>query len=131
MMELSLKGLDVAGDYLLDHKPDNADFFSLWLTVTVGVNGEEGSSSYQLHICTPDWIRYAVENELEDHFLWGRHMLIVDKFDAEKIEIAIEKKLKEISSQFSNDSQSELLKKVSRYAYWEYEDYETNKDSHH
>jgi len=122
-MKLALKSIDVAGDYLSDHKPDNLEFFSLWLTVTIGSAGEDGGALYQLHVCTPNWIKHAIQYESDDGSLWGRHMLVVEKFDVEKIEDLIKNKLKEISNNFPDDSPVELSKKVGRYAHWEFEDY--------
>jgi len=122
-MNICLKSIDVGGDYLSDHKPDSLEFFSLWITVTVGLVGQDGGSLYQLHVCTPDWIKYALQYEADDASLWGRHMLIVEKFDADKIEILIEKKVEEISMTFPDDEPVELSKKVGRYAHWEFEDY--------
>jgi hypothetical protein len=124
-MELTLKSIDVGGDFLVDHTPDNLEFFSLWITATIGFSGEDGGVMHQLHICTPDWLKYALRYEVTGGFIWGRHSLIVESFDAHNIEKLIIEKLKETSRNFPNDSPGDLIIKFGRYAYSEFEDYGT------
>lgn len=122
-MILVLKGVDIAGDYLADHTPPNLEFFELSVTLTIGPIDDEGGSLYQLRICTPEWLKYAVECESANSAFWGRHMLIVEKFNVSKIEALIADKLQDIVSNYPNATPVELSKKVGRYAHWEYEDY--------
>lgn len=126
MMRLILKAVDVAGDYLSDHKPENLKFFSLNLTATIGPPNQDGGSLYYLHVCTPEWLKYSVEHDSKIGALWGRHLLIVDSFDADKIESLIQSKLDDISNNFSGNNPVELSERVARYAHWEFEDYQPN-----
>ncbi len=125
METLILKGLEVAGDYLNDHQPRDADCFELWVTLSVGPADTDGATIYQLCICTPKWLEQCFEvNEKNNAVRWGRHMLVIAKFDPEIIELAIKQKLQEIVDSHPNDDGGELSKKFARYAHWEYEDYE-------
>lgn len=123
MMNITVKGIDVAGDFLKDHCPDDLEFFSLWVTITVGSSLEAGGVLYNLHVCTPDWLKVKIKNTTEENSIWGRHLLIVEKFDAKKIELMISNKIQEIVQQYPNDNGVDISEKIARYAQWEFEDY--------
>jgi hypothetical protein len=121
-MKLVFDGLDVSGDFLTDHCPDNLEFFSLWVTATVGPL-EGGRDLYTIHVCTPDWIKFSIHNSSQEPSFWGRHTLIVNEFDHKIIESAVKNKIQEILKNSPDDNGMELLKKFGRYAHWEFEDY--------
>ena len=125
-MSLELKGVDVAGDFLGDHRPENINFFSIWVTVTVGPKNEVGGSLYNFHVCSPDWLKYAVECETDNGYLWGLHTLIVNEFNSVKIEEALKNKVNEVVKKFPQYTDTELAKVISRYGHWEFEDYQPN-----
>jgi hypothetical protein len=128
METLVLKGLDVAGDYLEDRQPVDRDCFELWVTLSIGSSDENGSTLYELCICTPKWLERRFEkcaNKKKD-VQWGRHLLIVASFEPETIKLAIKQKLQEIVDRHPNDNGVELSKKFARYAHWEYEDFDSS-----
>ena len=122
-MKLSLKWLDIAGDDLNDHCPDNPCFFSLGITATIGSEQGNDICLYNIHVCSPDWVKYAMKYTLGEESIWGRHMLIVNEFCQKKIELAIENKIEEVVLLFPDDTSTELYEKIARYAHWEFEDY--------
>lgn len=122
-MKLILKGIDIAGSYLSDSVPDDLKCFSLYLTAMIGLSDQEGGSLYVLRVCTPEWLKRSMQSNSESSAFWGRHLLIVDSFDAGKIESLIQDKLEELSQGFSGYDANQLAKIVGRFAHWEFEDY--------
>jgi hypothetical protein len=123
-MRFKLKGVDVAGDYLVDCYPENIEFFELWVTALIGPDDEDGGTLYNVHVCTPDWLKYAMKYNSNGECIWGRHMLIINEFSPEKIERAIKDKIEDVIRLFPSDNSIELSEKIARYAEWEFEDYQ-------
>ncbi|SEU47800.1 Immunity protein 8 [Nonomuraea wenchangensis] len=68
-------------------------------------------------ICTPDYLQKQVR---ESGIVDGRHHLIIDTFDHQKIEYYIQKRVASIES----ETWDRLAEKLGRIGLWEYEDYE-------
>lgn len=83
----------------------------------VGPIGENSAESFDILVCTPDWIRDCY---LEQEFAWGRHLLIVKEFDIQRIKAFISAYV----NRQSGKSWAEVAVKVSRIGSWEYEDYQ-------
>ena len=120
MKSYEIKQIDIGGDLLEHFWPDDEECFYVFLTIGIGVKGEEGADNYDIMVCTPSWLN----NQLyEGHAKWGRHKLIMKKFDPDLIRKEVNKKILEISERFDCDDGVTFSEKMSRYAHWEFEDY--------
>lgn len=115
-----VKGIDVGGDFLEDYIPTEKNSFGLWVTFSIGPSSEDGGSIYQLLVCTPSWLE---SKTTKGNIFWGRHMLVIDSFDAKLIKNSVDQLIVELANQFPNDNDDEIAEKIARYAHWEYEDY--------
>lgn len=115
-----IKQIDIGGDLLEHYWPDDEDCFFEWVTIGIGVKGEEGANNYNLMVCTPKWIELEID---KGRAVWGRHKLIINKFDPDLIRFEIERKLDDLLEMFSDDDDVNFSEKIARYAHWEFEDY--------
>lgn len=115
-MKAILKSIWVdSADFDFDsYKPNELNKFSLWLQLKIGFDSVDESDNFQLHVCTPDWIKENIPNHQ-----WGRHMLIIQLYNRECIKAEIE----HLINLCSCSSWSETSQKLSRFFAWEYEDY--------
>jgi hypothetical protein len=122
-MKLELKAIAI-GTYqesLDSFWPEDEECFGEWVTISVGIQGDDGADNFNLFICSPDWLKQ--KNKSFDNDVWGLHKLILLKYNSESIQSCIKKKLDELSVRFSDNSEKDLMLKVARYAHWEFEDY--------
>lgn len=116
-MKAIVKNIDLGSHIGFDeYCPEEDECFGLRLTVHVGPNDEEGVHLYQILVCTPEWI------EKEYHHagaVWGRHMLIVFRYDRERIKREIERYVEGCTGK----DFGEIAQKVARIGAWEFEDY--------
>ena len=90
------------------------------MIISIGIKGKEGGVNYNLMVCTPDWLSSQLDKGLVE---WGRHKLIIKKFDPDLIKDEVNKKLQNLLKQFENDDDVAFSEKIGRYAHWEFEDY--------
>lgn len=112
----NLYSLDI-DESLKCFRPTDEYFFGLNVRLMVGENGIEGEESFDLIVCSPDWIKAQYENS---GWVWGRHMLILLKYDYELMISQIKKYINSISG----ESWEDIALQVSRIALWEFEDYQ-------
>lgn len=96
--------------------PENEKSFSFLISVLVGPKGELTTESFDILVCTPQWILNKYE---ENEMLLGSNKLIVFKFDLEKILVRVKKLFENCSGKNWN----EIAIKLSRIGHWEFEDY--------
>lgn len=117
-MRAIVKSIDTASHIAFDtYCPEDETCFGLWLTVQVGQDGEAGGHLYQILVCTPDWIKTEY---LHSGAVWGRHMLIVPRYDRERIKSEISQYVEGCTGR----DFWELAQKVARIGAWEFEDYQ-------
>lgn len=97
--------------------PDDGEKFAFLLQVMVGPEGEEGEESFDIEVCTPKWLAETYD---QNEVVFGRHRLIVFKYDFEKISSAIRKY---IGDHCTGDTWEEVAEKIARIGHWEFEDY--------
>lgn len=101
---------------LNEYRPKKADNFGFNLRLIISPKGEEGEESFDIMVCTPEWLK---ENHKEDEIIFGRHHLIVFKYDYQ----AIYKKLLEYVNNIDVNSWDEIGTQIGRIGHWEFEDY--------
>lgn len=116
MMEAVLKGVSSPDIDLATFKPDDPQKFGFLLEATIGPAGQEGGELFQLEVYTPEWIE---EHSAQRACIWGRHVLIVFRYDLDEILRSLNEKIAECAG---TDWHSTAVR-LSRYLGWEFEDY--------
>lgn len=104
------------GAALCDCVPENLGNFHVLVNLTIGPDDQEGGDDYSLEVCTPVWLDHYIQNFGSR---MGRHMLLVNEFDADKILALIERTIRRCE----RPDWAETSVVLSRYFAWEFEDY--------
>lgn len=105
------------------HSPDvddlaafepGASAFAVLVQMLVGPLDGEGEESFDVMVCSPDWIRLQPEPVI------GRHLLIVNTFGWALIRQFLEDQV----SRCEGSDWPEVANKVGRIGQWEFEDYQ-------
>lgn len=118
-MRAELKGLDTGdsedGD-LRTFRPDDVEHFMLGVTASVGPAGQRGAELFQFTVCSPSWL---AANPSPNGYEFLRHTLLLTRWDFELVERAIG----DLCRRTEGDTWSDVALKLSRFGYWEFEDY--------
>jgi Immunity protein 8 len=109
-----------AGDPAQYHPMDPSGF-AIVFPPLVGPSPGEGEESFDITVCTPSWLNVACER---DGFVVERHHLIVQSYDFDFIRSTLVK----LVEAYGGPTWRETAAKVSRIAYWEFEDYRATPD---
>jgi hypothetical protein len=120
MAHAELKALDSTdpetGYDLEDFVPANAERFGIEVTAHIGLRGGRGADLFSIIVCTPQWLS---EQSFEKGFLWGAHYLFVTRWDLSVVRRAIT----DMCRHTEGPDWAAIATKLSRYGYWEFEDY--------
>ena len=114
-MKAELKNI-VCDDFDLENfSPDNENYFSVDLLLSIGLENEKGSDYYRLNVCSPECLvnTFWVPKIL-------RHVLLMRSYDLERIK----KIINEYVESCEGNSYVEISEKLSRFFAWEFEDYQ-------
>ena len=102
---------------LEEYWPEDQNNFGIAVRLMIGLENGRGSESFDILVCTPDWLKsqYA-----EEQYVWGRHMLIMLTYDFNLIKGAIERYI----ASCTGDDWLTIAQKLSRMGAWEFEDYQ-------
>ncbi|WP_037586257.1 immunity 8 family protein [Stenoxybacter acetivorans] len=116
-MKAILKGMWVysANFSLENYKPEEKNCFTLLVNLDIGFIDETGADSFNLHICTPEWL---CKNQWLPELM--RHTLLVRKYDLNEIT----KTITDYIDQCEGNDWMEIAQKLSRVFAWEFEDYQ-------
>lgn len=95
--------------------PTEPDNFLLNIQAFFGPKGSKGSESFDFTLCTPK----ALEEKFRNEVVFIRHYIIVSSFDYNKLVASFEK----LANSVSGKDWHEIATQLSRYGYWEFEDY--------
>lgn len=98
--------------------PEDPNDFGLSVRLMIGLENSTGAESFDILVCTPDWIKHQYE---EERSVWGRHMLIVLEYDFDLIKTKIDRYIKSCTG----DNWVAIAQQLSRIGAWEFEDYVT------
>jgi Immunity protein 8 len=98
--------------------PENPSNFCFGFTAIVGCRGEDGEESFDMQVCTPQWL---ISSYSEDEILILRHVIIVFRYDFDRILNRIRDAIESCVGKDWN----EIAEKVGRIGRWEFEDYES------
>lgn len=82
----------------------------------IGPADSPGEESFDVTVCSPTWLESECER---DQFVVGRHHLIVAYYDFTNVQNLLYK----LVDRCRGDSWHEIAEKLSRLAFWEFEDY--------
>lgn len=102
---------------LLTEEPPGAVDFGVNVTALLRPAGGEGEESFQLTVCIPG--RVAENVAMPKGFAFLRHHLVVERWDDDLVQRAIQ----DLCLRNEGSDWPEVATKLSRYAYWEFEDY--------
>lgn len=101
---------------LLQFSPDDPERFSFLLQAIVGPLHKEGEESFDIEVCTPEWLS---ENHEKNDIVFGRHLLIVFDYNYERIV----NKIKSYVEKCEGDTWDKIAEQIGRIGKWEFEDY--------
>jgi hypothetical protein len=94
----------------------NDDAFGILVQAMIGPRGSTGEESFDMTVCTPDWFA----GQMNGRMMSGRHYLFVEQYDYAALRLYIEHFCRLCIA----DSWREVAEKLSRWGYWEFEDYQ-------
>ncbi|MCP5021562.1 MAG: hypothetical protein GY930_07270 [bacterium] len=103
-------------DDLASFAPEDDGDFALLVQIIAGPEGADGEESFDLEVITPRELARRVEGSGP---MSGRHLLIVNRFDADHIAAWIDKSV----AACSGGSWVEVAEQLGRIGHWEFEDY--------
>lgn len=116
-MRAVLKSLDLEPDP--STLPDDPSEFSLLARMIVGPPDTHGEESFDVTICTPEWLAKACSQA--GGIYNARHHLVVnfDEFDQRTLRAWLSARVQEVTA----DTWAEIGERLGRLGYWEFEDY--------
>lgn len=97
--------------------PEDEHIFGIWVRANIGSDHSAGCESFDILLCTPGWLeKHCATNGP----MWGRHLLIVPRYDYKNIYRFIERYVSSLVA----DDWTALGNKLSRIGAWEFEDYQ-------
>jgi Immunity protein 8 len=116
-MEIEIKNF--SSPDILDFKhfvPTDKESFSFLLELEIGIKGKSGADLFSVEVCTPKWL---VENYQSIDIVFGRHKIIVFKYDIDNVINTFSQYLNSLD----DDSWESIVNQISKMAHWEFEDY--------
>jgi immunity protein 8 of polymorphic toxin system len=107
----------IDGDDPARYQPSDGGTFAVTLRLLIGPADSVGEESFDVTVCSPAWLEKECER---NGFVLGRHHLVVRGYDFR----FIERVLAELIGRYSGETWPEIAEKISRLAYWEFEDYQ-------
>src|SRR5688500_15230243 len=101
---------------LEEYRPAVETNFGLSLRAMIGPEDHPGAESFDILVCTPEWIKSEYQ---EEKCVWGLHMLIVLEYDLE----LIKRQIVNYIHRSSGKDWPTIAQRLSRIGAWEFEDY--------
>ena len=96
--------------------PENPEDFCLLVQAMIGPVDDVGEESFDFMVCTPKWLAHSL---MEKKFIFGRHYLLVARYDYG----VILETIKSLCQSIDGSTWKEVGERLSRYGKWEFEDY--------
>jgi len=114
-----LRSLSLEFDSLGEFRPTDPTHFGALLDATIGPAGGPGEEIFQATVCSPSWLADNVLAGPNKGFVFLRHHLVVERWDAAHVENLVI----DLCDRVSGPTWSDVASKLSRYMAWEFEDY--------
>jgi len=115
-MKAEIKSISLAGEEINNFWPDEVDNFCIGGDAVIGISGQEGGDIFSFTVCSPKW--FAKQNN--DKPVFVRHYIFMNEYN----DFALKALIKELVVKTSGNSWEEIALQLSRYLFWEFEDYE-------
>lgn len=102
---------------LAKYTPENSEIVGFALQLLIGPHGQEGMESFQLTVCTPQWLSVTYS---KDQIIVGRHYLIIFEYDYERLLHFMHSYVERCTG----ETWQEIATKLVRFGQWDFEDYE-------
>lgn len=100
--------------------PDDPTNFCVAAEALLRSEGGQGFEIFSFEVCTPRWlVEHGGQNP---RFI--RHVVLMTEYDEQLIKNLV----RDLVEKTTGDTWSEVAEKLSRYMFWEFEDYESYKD---
>ena len=98
----------------LPEDPENC-----WIVIQadIGAYGGSGADTFTFYVCTINKLNHNLSIK---NFKFGRHLILVKRFDWDIVEHAIKSMLDELEA----DTWEQLAAKIHEYGEWEFNDYD-------
>jgi hypothetical protein len=117
MMRAKLQSLRSPDAFdLKSYAPDDPANFGILVEATIGSSGEPGGDVFSFEVCTSSWLG---QEWLQDNYRFGRHLLLLKKYDYNILWNAIEK----LCNSVEEADWEQVAQKLGRYGHWEFEEY--------
>lgn len=115
-MKAVIRSYSMVGEELAGYWPDDPTDFCIGMDVIVGTQGGEGGDIFGFEVCSPKWFQ---KNRAQVP-AFSRHVLFINEYD----ELAIKTAVERLVSEVSGETWDEIANRLSRFMFWEFEDYE-------
>ena len=110
-MRAELRSLDY---FKSDLSSFEGETFCVNVTATIGAVGERGGDDFNFEVCSPAWLRSALETE---EVVSGQYRLIMAEFDFPALEQFVTKRV----GQTEGPDWDSIAKKLATWGRWEFE----------
>jgi hypothetical protein len=104
--------------------PPDVENCCILIEVSVGPKDESSEEHFGVVVATPKWLADHVS---DCDYLFGRHYLIVKRYDFEVVKSALRKQFQGVKGA----NWSEVAERLARYGQWEFEDYQPSAGHYH
>lgn len=120
-MRASVRYFSMVGGELSEYWPDDVTDFCIGVDATIGPENGIGGEIFSFEVCSPKW--FAANRA--DSPVFARHVIFLNEYDEKSFQGIVEKLVQETSG----ENWSEIVAQLSRYMFWEFEDYQDLKAS--
>ncbi|NLS19058.1 hypothetical protein HGP16_21190 [Rhizobium sp. P40RR-XXII] len=115
-MKAEVKQYSMVGGEFSSYWPDDVTDFCIGADVTVGPEGVPGGDIFSFQVCTPRWLAHSAGGKP----CFIRHTILMDEYDEDVLKSTVRK----LVENTTGNSWEEIAKKLARYMFWEFEDYQ-------
>jgi len=106
----------VAHEDLESFRPGDPANFETVVRMMIGPEGEQGSESFDISVCTPSWLEDQCQ---QSGYFFPQRRLVVSHWNPNHIKEFISKRI----STMTAESWKDLAAKISEFSHWEFKDY--------
>lgn len=116
-MRALLKSIHSADVDFKTYWPEDESCFSFPIELEIGYEGGNGADLFQMTVCTPGWLN---KENVGHTAVLGHELLIVFDYNWPMIRSYLENRISSVTA----DDWPTLAMKLSRFASWEFDDYQ-------
>jgi hypothetical protein len=105
-------------DDLKNYSPSDKECFGFLLQIMVGVQDKEGEESFDVVVCTPQWLLLKYQR---NGLFFALHHLIMFQYDY----TMLFSKLKSYIDNIHGDNWNDIAHKISYIGKWEFQNYKS------